>query len=56
MGIEDLGALGKLAPQFLVPLRHQPLGTLQRLIHSSESSDGRTSDAAPDLGTDPTHR
>jgi Xaa-Pro aminopeptidase len=35
--VEDLGAFGELAAELFVPLRHQPLGTLQRVVHGLES-------------------
>ena len=38
--IEDVGAVRKLASELLVPLRHQLLGTLQRVVHPSESMCG----------------
>ena len=37
MGVEDVGALGQLLAQLVVPLRHQQLSTLQRVVHPSES-------------------
>ncbi len=37
VGVEDVGALGQLLAQLVVPLRHQQLSTLQRVVHPSES-------------------
>jgi hypothetical protein len=34
--IEDLSVVRELAPELLIPLRHQPLGTLQRVVHALE--------------------
>ena len=31
--VEDVGALGKLTAELVVPLRHQLLGTLRRVVH-----------------------
>ena len=42
MGVEDLCVAGELALQLLVPLRHQFLGTLQRVVHALESMRGMT--------------
>jgi hypothetical protein len=38
--VEDLGAFGKLPAKLVVPLRHQLLGTLQRVVHELESMCG----------------
>ena len=43
MGVEDLCVAGELALQLLVPLRHQFLGTLQRVVHGLESMRGTAS-------------
>ena len=40
VGIGDVGALRQLPAKLLVPLRHQRLGTLQRVFHHSESMYG----------------
>src|SRR6476469_2649861 len=44
--VEDVGALGKLLTKLGVPLRHQFLGTLQRVVHVLESMYGGPPKAA----------
>jgi hypothetical protein len=36
--VEDLRVRRQLATKLVVPLRHQSLGTLQRVVHEDESS------------------
>ena len=43
VSVEDLGAVRQLAAQLLVPLRHQFLGTLQRVVHGFQSMCGMAS-------------
>jgi hypothetical protein len=38
--VEDVGALRKLPANLVVPLRHEFLGTLQRVVHGLESMCG----------------
>jgi len=38
--VEDVGALGQFLPQLVVPLSHQLLGTLKRVVHALESMQG----------------
>jgi hypothetical protein len=38
--VEDIRALGEFLAQLVVPLSHQFLGTLQRVVHVSESMQG----------------
>jgi len=40
VGVEDVGALRQLPAKLVVPLRHQHLGTLQRVPHALESMRG----------------
>ena len=40
VGVEDVGALGEFLAQLVVPLSHQLLGTLQRVVHIPESMQG----------------
>jgi hypothetical protein len=35
--VEDVGARGEFLAQLVVPLSHQFLGTLQRVVHALES-------------------
>jgi hypothetical protein len=44
--VEDVCVLGKLATQLFVPLRHQLLGSLKRVGHSSESMYGGSPDVS----------
>ena len=37
VSVEDVGALGEFLAQLVVPLSHQVLGTLQRVVHALES-------------------